>query len=213
MCMGPPKITQLTRPHAWVYPHVYGATPHPAGLQSLPAGLSPCVWGHRNRLNRIALYRGSIPMCMGPPLIISIIKIALRVYPHVYGAIGVLPVKPAKIAGLSPCVWGHHEAFAFTQGSGGSIPMCMGPPSRLLRFIIRIGVYPHVYGATSNHVHNINGKQLDATTVARYKTTSYEEGRKRAFELFDSKFSFDYSESNWDESNMKFFPNGYIDLD
>src|SRR5690625_7763808 len=101
MCMGPPKITQLTRPHAWVYPHVYGATPHPAGLQSLPAGLSPCVWGHRNGLNSIALYRGSIPMCMGPPVCFTNIKISMRVYPHVYGVIRVLPVIQATIASLA----------------------------------------------------------------------------------------------------------------
>src|SRR5690625_6459116 len=107
MCMGPPETSCCRLIQEWVYPHVYGATMK-SFIETLPEpGLSPCVWGHLAQFYHDKSNRGSIPMCMGPPLIISIIKIALRVYPHVYGATQSRPLRGILLLGLSPCVWRH----------------------------------------------------------------------------------------------------------
>src|SRR5690625_1639002 len=71
MCMGPPLHQNITVSTAWVYPHVYGATNKIRTSRECVQGLSPCVWGHREATYFTSLLRGSIPMCMGPPIIMG----------------------------------------------------------------------------------------------------------------------------------------------
>src|SRR5690625_2001543 len=71
------------------------------------------------------------------------------VYPHVYGATEAYQYYLAFFEGLSPCVWGHPLSYECRDPGRGSIPMCMGPPSRIKKCQSRHWVYPHVYGATS----------------------------------------------------------------
>lgn len=62
------------------------------------------------------------------------------------------------------------------------------------------------------HAHNIKGKLLHPNTVARFEAKNAQEGREKAFEVFGSKFCFEYHENEWNEDDMKYFPNGYTDL-
>lgn len=63
------------------------------------------------------------------------------------------------------------------------------------------------------HIHKIEDKILYCDVVARFEADSYEEGRKKAFELFGPKFSFDYHGDQWNEEDMKYYKGGYVDLD
>jgi hypothetical protein len=60
-----------------------------------------------------------------------------------------------------------------------------------------------------DHVHKIGNKVLHKDVVAVLDFG----GRERAFELFGRKFSFEYSENCWDETKMRFFPDGYVYID
>ncbi len=62
------------------------------------------------------------------------------------------------------------------------------------------------------HAHRVNGKTLDCDCVAILKSESVDAGRAMAFELFGPKFSFVYSEEDWDHSDMQFYPNGYVHI-
>src|SRR5690625_7011754 len=86
MCMGPPRswLTPLQRPR--VYPHVYGATCKFQKSKPYMEGLSPCVWGHRSQASDQLVFSGSIPMCMGPPIVPVTKPTFTGVYLHVYMA-------------------------------------------------------------------------------------------------------------------------------
>jgi hypothetical protein len=61
-----------------------------------------------------------------------------------------------------------------------------------------------------DHVHLIDGKILDRDTVAVFEAESAQKGREKAFELFGAKFCFEYHDTKWKESNMQYFPKGYV---
>src|SRR5690625_1364710 len=148
MCMGPPATRfSMLRP-CRVYPHVYGATQSTSHLNAFVGGLSPCVWGHLRSGDFADRLRGSIPMCMGPPAYLCLHIERNWVYPHVYGATFVWEGAPDGFEGLSPCVWCHRLRPGKVANSGGSSPMCMGPPSFGEELQKDLRVYPHVYGAT-----------------------------------------------------------------
>src|SRR5690625_7221292 len=86
MCMGPPEIHCYKPAVLGVYPHVYGATIIHFIDEPMGTGLSPCVWGHRNRSKLQTFDGGSIPLCMGPPPSTARYGRPPGVYPHVYGA-------------------------------------------------------------------------------------------------------------------------------
>jgi len=60
------------------------------------------------------------------------------------------------------------------------------------------------------HTHRIVGHTLDKDCVAVITSDSAEEGRKIAFDLFGSKFCFEYPEGFFDFELMKYFPRGFI---
>jgi hypothetical protein len=57
------------------------------------------------------------------------------------------------------------------------------------------------------HTHRVNGKTFDCDCIA-----VVDGDRAKVFEIFGPKFCFEYPEENWDESKMKFFPRGYIEV-
>ena len=63
------------------------------------------------------------------------------------------------------------------------------------------------------HIHHINGKTFDKDCVAVIESPSAHEGREKAFQLFGPKFCFEYPESEWTDSNMRFYPRGYISVE
>ena len=63
-----------------------------------------------------------------------------------------------------------------------------------------------------NHMHRINGKVIDKDCVAVIECSDAQEGRKIAFELFGPQWCFEYHESQWKASNLKYFPRGYIEV-
>src|SRR5690625_7515859 len=106
MCMGPPAYLCLHIERNWVYPHVYGATFLWGGAPEGFEGLSPCVWGHPLRPRKFGNPGGSIPMCMGPPLLCLVRFVHRWVYPHVYGATVLKYSLSHFFWGLFPCIGG-----------------------------------------------------------------------------------------------------------
>ena len=64
-----------------------------------------------------------------------------------------------------------------------------------------------------DHVHKVNGKVLHSNVVAVFQVENAVEGRKKAFELFGSKFSFEYPQDSWKEEDINYYPGGYVYLD
>ncbi len=64
----------------------------------------------------------------------------------------------------------------------------------------------------SDHTHSVAGKTLDKDCVAVINSSNAEEGRKLAFDMFGSKFCFEYSEDYFDFDSMKYFPRGLIEV-
>ncbi len=63
------------------------------------------------------------------------------------------------------------------------------------------------------HAHSINGKTFDKDCVAVIEADGPADGRRKAFEYFGPKFSFEYFEDEWDESKMAYYPRGYIPVE
>ena len=63
------------------------------------------------------------------------------------------------------------------------------------------------------HAHSVNGKIFHKDVVARIPAKDASDGRAKAFKLFDGIFAFEYFDKEWDESSMKFYPGGYVDID
>lgn len=63
------------------------------------------------------------------------------------------------------------------------------------------------------HVHLIGNQTIDCDCVVTYDSIDTYHGRKRAFELFDGKFSIHQTDSDWDEDkSLGFYPRGYIEI-
>ena len=62
------------------------------------------------------------------------------------------------------------------------------------------------------HVHSVNGKTFDKDCVAVINAEDEENGREKAFEYFSDKWFTSYTEENWKDSNMHFFPRGFIEV-
>ena len=60
------------------------------------------------------------------------------------------------------------------------------------------------------HRHTVNETIYDKDCVAEIECSSLEEGRAKAFELFGTKFCFQYSEEHFDFNSMHYFPRGII---
>ena len=58
------------------------------------------------------------------------------------------------------------------------------------------------------HTHSVNGKTFDKDCVAIVNGD-----RAKAFEIFEGQFCFEYSENEWEDENIKYFPRGYITVD
>ncbi len=152
-----------------VYPHGCGGTA--AGpLMCCPGrGLSPRVWGNRNRGGNRGFLKGSIPTGVGEPAEGGVLSVHTRVYPH--GCGGTLSNKAILEIhhGLSPRVWGNRnmlcrpdeKAGSIPTGVGeprsrpgkrlgvlGSIPTGVGEPGGQFPLCGRHGVYPHGCGGT-----------------------------------------------------------------
>jgi hypothetical protein len=58
------------------------------------------------------------------------------------------------------------------------------------------------------HVHCVNGKIFNKDCVAVVNGD-----RAKVFEIFGSQFCFEYPEDLWDETLMRYFPRGYIEVE
>ena len=58
-----------------------------------------------------------------------------------------------------------------------------------------------------DHMHRVNGKIIDKDCVVVVNG----DGAK-VFEIFGSKFCFEYPEEHWDDAKMKYFPRGYVEV-
>lgn len=61
--------------------------------------------------------------------------------------------------------------------------------------------------------HHVGGQVFHPNVVARFDADNSEQGRDKAFELFGRKFCFEYHDAEWDEYDMKYYPDGYVDIE
>ena len=113
-------------------------------------GLSPRVRGNHPQYQSCARSRRSIPACTGKPPVATLPPSRARVYPRVYGETADLDLAMAAEFGLSPRVRGNQPPLRRGFRVFRSIPACTGKP-RLRRFPRgQAGVYPRVYGETTD---------------------------------------------------------------
>lgn len=63
------------------------------------------------------------------------------------------------------------------------------------------------------HHHEINNKMFDEDCVALIIADTYIQGREKAFKIFGNKFSNAYPEQGWLDTNLQYYPRGYIYVD
>ena len=147
-CVGQPEQRQKTNHPTPVYPHVCGATFSSSGICCREGGLSPRVWGNLRYPAFYPRWQGSIPTCVGQPIVHATILLAAEVYPHVCGATNVIVSATPHSVGLSPRVWGNLSSSCRRCRYLGSIPTCVGQPLNVPHPADTGKVYPHVCGAT-----------------------------------------------------------------
>ena len=70
----------------------------------------------------------------------------------------------------------------------------------------------HYVTLGQNHAHRCSNVTVDCNCVVVFQAASAEEGRKKAFELFGDKFSFEYHDTEFNLEDMKYYPRGLIQL-
>jgi hypothetical protein len=60
------------------------------------------------------------------------------------------------------------------------------------------------------HVHRVNNTTFDKDCVAVITCLDYEDGRIKAFALFDTKWHNCVPRKEWNELSMKYYPRGYL---
>ena len=60
------------------------------------------------------------------------------------------------------------------------------------------------------HRHSINGKYFDKDCIAAIPSRTPNEGRRKAFELFGTKFAFEYFDSEIENVKLDYYPRGII---
>ena len=147
-CVGQPRGFAV---YQWIqkaYPHVCGATARERRVHYSQNGLSPRVWGNRQRERRHNPGMGPIPTCVGQPKFQGSRDNGTTAYPHVCGATAVILSRGINAAGLSPRVWGNRSAFAISGSRSRPIPTCVGQPIPAACANDMVTAYPHVCGAT-----------------------------------------------------------------
>ena len=116
---------------------------------STSPGLSPRVWGSRDRDATPERGQRSIPTGVGQPIRNLLCPGGHTVYPHGCGAARLAERGDPCGGGLSPRVWGSPGPRGQHDGDGGSIPTGVGQPaaSAPTPAAGAIAVYPHGCGA------------------------------------------------------------------
>ena len=57
------------------------------------------------------------------------------------------------------------------------------------------------------HIHSVNGKTFDKDCVALVNGD-----RNKVVEYFGYQFCFTYSEEDWDDKNLEWYPRGIIEV-
>ena len=126
-----------------------GATEDTPDRGDQKRGLSPRVRGNLNLSQRAAVLSGPIPACAGQPSKGGLCQSARRAYPRVCGATFTNNTIANRGGGLSPRVRGNRACGVQGVPPAGPIPACAGQPGQVNIFLLQIGAYPRVCGATS----------------------------------------------------------------
>ena len=127
-CVGKPGGSHQARGKPQVYPHVCGETYDAHTKWSIPAGLSPRVWGNLGASTSHIRKIRSIPTCVGKPSYSLAILSIIGVYPHVCGETRFCCGHGNSPMGLSPRVWGNLHYVELCENKARSIPTCVGKP-------------------------------------------------------------------------------------
>ena len=159
-CVGEPGGREIVHLDEWVYPHVCGGTNDNSFNMRHETGLSPRVWGNRERVDHQVDLAGSIPTCVGEPGMSASPSRHTRVYPHVCGGTIRPRLVPYTALDLSPRVWGNRNQDRRYDRKERSIPTCVGEPVVENHEEREEAVYPHVCGGTSvddRYAHPVQG--------------------------------------------------------
>lgn len=63
------------------------------------------------------------------------------------------------------------------------------------------------------HIHRVGGKIFDKDCVVIIEAENEHTGREIAREYFGNDWHNSYSEENWKEEKLKYFPRGYLELE
>ena len=148
-CTGNPTSPPLHTDACRVYPRVYGESHYVPFHLISSSGLSPRVRGILRQRTRMVVHEGSIPACTGNPRGAGPSRQLKTVYPRVYGESYVFAQADKRFPGLSPRVRGIHQQVRHRRAGGGSIPACTGNPWPDSYRCPGSGVYPRVYGESS----------------------------------------------------------------
>jgi hypothetical protein len=61
------------------------------------------------------------------------------------------------------------------------------------------------------HKHTIQDKTFDKDCIAVFEADDYNQARDKASQLFQDVWCFIYDENTWKESNLEYFPRGYLE--
>lgn len=60
------------------------------------------------------------------------------------------------------------------------------------------------------HAHSVAGRTFDKDSIAIIKCENYTDGRRLAFQYFNGKFHNCWSEEEFDDDKLSYFPRGLI---
>ena len=60
------------------------------------------------------------------------------------------------------------------------------------------------------HAHQVGEKYFHKNLVGVIYAGDYTQARMLAFQIFGNKWCFLYEEADWDEADMRHFPDGYL---
>jgi len=63
-----------------------------------------------------------------------------------------------------------------------------------------------------DHIHKVGGMVYDKDCVVVIEAEDEESGRQIAFDNFGKKWFTSYTENNWDETKLRYYPRGYKEL-
>jgi len=63
------------------------------------------------------------------------------------------------------------------------------------------------------HIHRVNGKVFDKDCIAVIEADDEKSGRNLAFQYFNDQWFTSYTENNWKDYQLNYYPRGFIEVE